>query len=163
MNGWARWLVRLAGACFLVSFLLPAARLGPSGDRPAIGFMAAVMSAFVLPLALKGLAAGWKGSGDPYALAAGVYFTLAWMANLAMLYVLLAAAKGGERRQRRAARLSKAAALLVWGALLVDYRRLYDALDLAQGEAVELYAGYSLWAFSFVLAAASFILRDRGR
>lgn len=163
MNRWARWLVRLAGACFLVSFLLPAVRLGPPGDRPGIGFMAAILSAYLLPMAIQGLASGREAAGDPYALAAGVYFTLAWMANLAMLYVLLAAAKGDERRRRRAARLSKAAALLVWGALFVDYRRLYDALDLAQGEAVELYAGYYLWAFSFVLAAASFILRDRGR
>lgn len=156
-------LVWLAAACFLVSFVLPAARLGPPGDRPAPGFMAAILAAYVLPMAIQGLAAGQKGASDPYALAAGIYFTLAWMANLAMVYVLLAAAWGDERKQRRATRVCVVAALLVWGALLVDYRRLYTALGLAQGEAVELYAGYYLWALSFALGAAALIQRDRAR
>ena len=148
-----RWLVRLAAACFVFSFVLPAARLGPPGDPPALGYMAALFAAYVLPMA--------AGRGDGYALAAGVYFTLAWMANLAMLYVLTVAPLGGERRQERARRLAVAAALLVWGALLVDYRRLYAALGI--GGEVKLYAGYYLWALSFALAAFTFIRRARAR
>ena len=154
-----RWVIRLAAACFIFSLVLPAARLGPPEDRPALGCMAAVFAAFVLPMASKAAGRGEAGMG--YALAAGVYFTLAWMANLAMLYVLTVAPRGDERRQERARRLAVAAALLVWGALLVDYRRLYAALGV--GGAVELYAGYYLWALSFALAAAALIRRARAR
>ena len=154
-----RWVIRLAAACFIFSFVLPAAQLGPPEDRPALGCMAALFSAFVLPLAGRAATRGEANMG--YSLAAGVYFTIAWMANVAMLYVLTVAPRGDERRQKRARRLAVAAALLVWGALLVDYRRLYAALGL--GGEVELYAGYYLWALSFALAAVALIRRARAR
>lgn len=150
-------MARVAAALFVVSFFLPTARIGPPGDKPAIGVAAALFSAFILPLSVRMLAdpssARPASLGDTiYALLAGVYFTLLLIQNGVMLYGLLAA-RG--KRLHRAQRLATAAAILPWGVPFLDYQRIYRALSLARGEAVELRIGFVLWAVSFsVLAAA---------
>ena len=152
-----KWLVRAAAALFVVSFLLPTARIGPPGQQPAIGVAAALFSAFVLPLSVRMLAdpssARPASLGDTmYALLAGVYFTLLLIQNGVMLYGLRATR---EQQLNRARRLATAAAILPWGVPFLDYQRIYRALSLARGDAVELRIGFVLWAVSFSLLAAA--------
>jgi hypothetical protein len=156
------WLARAAVVLFLVSWVVPAARIGPPDDRPAIGVAAALFSSFLLPLAARMLVDPSPTNPVPrgdalYALVAGAYFAMLLCANGVMLYGLMATATG---RVRRARRLATIAALLVWVALFLDYQRLYRALTLADGEAFELRVGFFLWAASFVLLAIALHARS---
>jgi len=149
--------MRAAAASFVASFLLPAARIGPPGQTPAIGIAVALFSAFVLPISLRMLAdppASRPASlGDTiYALVAGVYFILLLVQNGVMLYGLRAARPNQLRRARG---LATTAAILPWGVPLLDYERLYRALSLARGDAVELKIGFVIWALSFFILAAA--------
>src|SRR5712691_10765715 len=127
-----RWLARAAAAMFVVSFFLPTARIGPPGQKPAIGIAAALFSGFVLPLSVRMLAdpdsARPASLGDTlYALLTGVYFTLLLIQNGVMVYGLRAAR---EKPLRRARGLATAAAILPWVIPFLDYQRIYRALSL---------------------------------
>lgn len=158
-GGARKWLRRLAATAFLVSFLLPAVRLGGPREGWAVGLLAAPLSAYVLPLALRAApAAGRSAEEWLFMVVSGVFFGLLFLQNFVMLYGLRAAA-GDLNRARRAWRLAALAALLALAVPLVDFPRLYAGLGLVHGEAVRLGPGYYLWAGSFVLLAAS--LRPR--
>lgn len=147
----SRWFVRGAVALFLVSLVLPAARLGAPGGRTAIGLVAAMMAAYVLPAALLMLAIGSSGGlGDSlYAVLTGIYLLVLLAQNLLMVLALVP-----RLRHRLTRRHVVIAALLPWGVLLLDLQRLYPALGLTRPETAGLRAGYFLWGLSFVVLAA---------
>jgi hypothetical protein len=147
-----RWLVRLAGGLFLVSLLLPAARLG--GPRPAIGILAAFYASAAVPAAVVAVGAGPRAAlaapvSTLYAVAVAVFFWGLLAADVLLLVVAVRAAAGP-----RARRLAVAAALLVWVVPLLDYERLYAALGLTGRDPVQLLSGYYVWAASFAVLAA---------
>jgi hypothetical protein len=116
--------------------------LGPPGDRPATGLMAAILSAYLLPLALQGLASVGKPPAIPTCSQPTSTSPLRGWRTWRCSTSCFTAAKGDKRRRRRAARALRGCRAPRLGAVLVEYRRLYDGLDLAQGEAVELYVGH---------------------
>lgn len=155
MRPTSAWLARAAAVLFAVSFVLPAADLGPAGRPPAIGAMAVFLAAFVLPLSVRMLVdapASRPGSvGDTlFALTTGVYFALLVVQNGVMLYGWFAR---GRQYGSRARALVRIAAILPWGAPLVDYGRIYRALGLAHADAFALRPGFYVWALSFLLLA----------
>lgn len=145
-----RWLIRLAGLLWLVSFFLPAARLGARGGRAALGLLAALYAGYVLPAAFLRLAAGPPVPflNAVYALLAGLLFLVLLAQNGLMLYLV-----ARPRSGRLLRRLALLAALLVWAVPFVDYGRLYPVLGLEKA-AIRLELGYFVWALSFVLLAA---------
>jgi hypothetical protein len=152
------WGRRLALAAFLLSFFVPAVRLGGPTVRPALGVLAALLSVYVLPLAVRAAPASGRSPAEwAFMIVMGVYFALLFLQNLVMLYALKVAATAGAARSRRLRRLIVPAALLALGVPLVDFRRLFAGLGLTDGEAVRMQAGYYLWAGSFVLLAASLL------
>jgi hypothetical protein len=156
-------LVWLAGALWLVSFFLPAARLGGLRGRPAPGILAAIYAAAILPEALTRLAVArpahvMLGAGI-YAALAGVFFLVLAAQNGLMLFLV-----AFPRRGRLARRLAATAAVLAWGVPLIDPERLYAGLGLDNPAGFRLLSGYFVWAVSFgVLAAGLFTERVRGR
>lgn len=160
----AAWLARAAAVLFAISFVLPAADLGPAGRRPAHGALAALLSGFVLPLSAQTLVdplSARPGSlGDrAFAVVAGGYFAVLFLQNGVMVYGLLVTSR---RRVARAGRLAAAAAVLAWGVPLVDFGRLYRALGLVGAEAFALRAGYFAWALSFLLLALALRAKAAG-
>lgn len=149
--------MRLAGGLFLVSLVVPSARLG--GARPAIGLLAVFYAAAALPAAVAALAtnprAALAAPGSAlHAVLVAIFFWALLAAN-GLLLVVAARAEAG----RRARRLAAAAALCVWAVPLLDYARLYAALGLTGRDPVHLLAGFYVWAVSFaVLAAGAWLL-----
>jgi hypothetical protein len=163
MDRVATWLRRLAAILFVVSLVLPTARVGPPADRPALGLFAALLSGFLLPLSVEMLADPPPASAVSradllYTVAAGMYFGLLLLQNGVFVYGLLAARAPHAKWARR---LATAAAILPWAVPFLDYARVYRALTLASTNVFELKVGFFVWAGSFALLAIALRVKRR--